>query len=398
MTLNINSTKALNSTQTPIDVSDQPVYAITKELQYHYPHLFEKYCPIMGGLHIEQSLLAIHGQLIEGSGLTEIIALYNFSTIGLSAIIDASHIKRAGYGIQVTVCSLFIKLQKATLKDASNLHPCTWLVEKSKSNKMCFIWKISLDLEMHILTFVRFQREGNFQLYREIICTIIRWYFPLDHFHYARWLSVHLFDSMTLDIVHKDVFENFLLGHFCFKKTNKVFSKIALDQLHEQNNRIIKSSELMIQLLFDGNHVVLSCIINESEETFRPQVKSSNNHHEDCISFSFKFYSDIKTLYEAIPVNPFVVEDDMIFRINDPSAVLLNKTFVTMPVIIEDGEKQFRSFIQDRLLYQKVSICSPIHKNNFNLWQSRQTQLEKHRALSSLTIRKYVLLLNTDKI
>ena len=64
----------------------------------------------MGGLQTEQSLLAIHDQLIEGSGLTEILTLYNFSTIGLSAIIDASHIKRARYAIQVTVCSLFIKL------------------------------------------------------------------------------------------------------------------------------------------------------------------------------------------------------------------------------------------------------------------------------------------------
>ena len=79
MTLNINSTKALNSAQTLIEVSDQPVYAITKELQYRYSHLFEKYCPIMGGLHIEQSLLAMtHGQLIEGSGLTETLTLYNF--------------------------------------------------------------------------------------------------------------------------------------------------------------------------------------------------------------------------------------------------------------------------------------------------------------------------------
>ena len=184
MKLNINSTKALNSTQTPIDVSDQPVYAITKELQYRYPHLFEKYCPIMGGLHNEQSLLATHGQLIEGSGLTEILTLYNFLTIGLSAIIDASHIKRARYVIQVTVCSLFIKLQEATLKDVSNLHPYTWSVEKSKSNKICFIWKIILDLQMHILIFVRSQRKGKFQLYREILCTIIRWYFSFDHFHY----------------------------------------------------------------------------------------------------------------------------------------------------------------------------------------------------------------------
>ena len=45
MTLNINSTRTLKPIQTPIDVSDQAVYALTKELQYRYPHLFEEYCP-----------------------------------------------------------------------------------------------------------------------------------------------------------------------------------------------------------------------------------------------------------------------------------------------------------------------------------------------------------------
>ena len=38
---------------------------------------------------------------------------------------------------------------------------------------------------------------------------------------------------MVLEIVHNNVFENFHLGHFCFKKTNRVFSMMALDQLHK---------------------------------------------------------------------------------------------------------------------------------------------------------------------
>ena len=46
MTLNINLTKTLNPTQNLIYINDQPVYAFTKELQYHYSHLFGKYCPI----------------------------------------------------------------------------------------------------------------------------------------------------------------------------------------------------------------------------------------------------------------------------------------------------------------------------------------------------------------
>jgi len=220
MTLNINSTKVLNSNQTPIDVSDQPVYAITKELLYRYPRLFEKYCPIMGGLHIEQSLLVIHGQLIEGSGLAELLTFHNFLTIGLSAIVDASHIKRARYALQVTACTLFLKLQEASMKDDTNLDPYKWLVEKSKLNKMCYIWKTILNFELQILIFVRSQREGHFLLYRDIFRTLIRWYFSFDHFYYACWPSVHLFDLITLETVHKDVFDDFLLGHFCFKKKN----------------------------------------------------------------------------------------------------------------------------------------------------------------------------------
>ena len=94
MTLNINSTRPLNPTQTLLDVRDQLVYALTKELQYCYPYLLEKYCPIIRDLHIEQSILSIHGQLSEGSGLVKILILHKFSAIGLSVITDASHIKK----------------------------------------------------------------------------------------------------------------------------------------------------------------------------------------------------------------------------------------------------------------------------------------------------------------
>ena len=56
----------------------------------------------MGGLHIEQSLLVMHGQVIEGLGQIEPLNFHNFSTMGLSAIVDANHIKRARYAVQVT--------------------------------------------------------------------------------------------------------------------------------------------------------------------------------------------------------------------------------------------------------------------------------------------------------
>ena len=176
------------------------------------------------------------------------------------------------------MCS-FSELQEASVNDGSNLHPYSGLVKKFVTNQKCFIWKGILDLEIRILTFVQSQREGSFQLYRQVLRKVIWWYFSLDHFYYARWRSVHIFDMMVLEIVHKDVFKNFHLGQFCFQKTNRVFSMMSLDQLHEQNNRAIKSSvainfanrtDDLALIRWDTCGEEISRIINEFEDTFRP--------------------------------------------------------------------------------------------------------------------------------
>ena len=44
--------------------------------------------------------------------------------------------------------------------------------------------------------------------------------------------------------------------------------------------------------------------------------------------------------------------------------------------------------MHERLLYQKLSLCSVIHKNNIDPWHPRQTQLEKYRPLYSSVIEK----------
>ena len=83
-------TAVLNPGETPVDVSDQPLYALTKELQFRHPEIFSQYFPIFRQLHIDQSLLVIHGQLIESSGLVQILTENKFSMIGLSAVVDVS--------------------------------------------------------------------------------------------------------------------------------------------------------------------------------------------------------------------------------------------------------------------------------------------------------------------
>ena len=93
----------LNPGQIAVDVCDLPVYALTKEVQYRN---LENVGPgkcfcLMGGLHIEMCILATHSELIDGSGLFEILSKSNMSIIGTQNLLTSSHVKTTRYCIEV---------------------------------------------------------------------------------------------------------------------------------------------------------------------------------------------------------------------------------------------------------------------------------------------------------
>ena len=163
MKLNVKAVNALNPGQT--DVSDCPVYALTKEAQYRFPNQFTDSFAMFGGLHIEQCLLVIHGQFVQDSGLKDILGTCSLATIGVGAVVDVNQIKRARYCVQVTLCALYRKLVDAAKKEDTALTPIQWLNNKSSSSGMCYYWSLVIDLQIEILAFVRSIREGNFHLY-----------------------------------------------------------------------------------------------------------------------------------------------------------------------------------------------------------------------------------------
>ena len=156
MHLNMKWSAALSPAQTPNDVKDQPVYTLTKELQFRHPEIFSHCFPIFGQLHIEQSLLVIHGQLIKGSGVAQILTENKFSLLGLSAVADV----KAKYTLQITLCALYIKLSEAASVGETDFSPYDWLTEKSKDNTVFFV---------KVLLFVLSICEGNLELQFEVL-------------------------------------------------------------------------------------------------------------------------------------------------------------------------------------------------------------------------------------
>ena len=236
MNLNKKITNFLNPSQTSVDTCDQPVYALTKTIQWMYPETLGsgKYLSILGGLHIKQSALFIHGDIIKGSGLEKILSSNDLSIIGTSAVVDVNDIKRAFYCFQVAACAVFRKLKDAYIQSNYLLPILDWLEHRSKESEICFSWKLILDFQVLVLVFIRSIREGNFQVYIESLISLC------NHIHYSQWCTVQCFDLIILEALCPDVHKKFMAGNFSFQKTNSKFSKLAVDQIHEQNNKIMK--------------------------------------------------------------------------------------------------------------------------------------------------------------
>ena len=105
------------------------------------------------GLHIEKSLLTVHGELVKGSGLENILSACDLSIIGTGALVNVNHIKQARYCLQVSIAAIFTKLKEAHGASCSHLPIMDWLAEEAKSNPMCFYWKLILCLQLDILVF-----------------------------------------------------------------------------------------------------------------------------------------------------------------------------------------------------------------------------------------------------
>ena len=63
---------------------------------------------------------------------------------------------------------------------------------------------------------------------------------PWTNYHYARWLTGHVTDLQELPYDSMDIHREFVKGNFVTQKSSHKFSAMAHDQIHEQQNAIVK--------------------------------------------------------------------------------------------------------------------------------------------------------------
>ena len=198
------ATNLLNPGQIPVITFDQPLFALAKLVQGHFPatHGEGQYVAMLGGLHTEMALWNVLGDLLEGSGWTSALSEAEVFSAGTAeSMLNAAHLTRTRHALQATLLTLHILQREAFLSCIGSEHEETaeaWRLQIIAKSPTFMFWDLILRYETLILIFVRAHRERNFHLYLNVLEELALLFFALDHVNYARWLPVHIIDMRSL--------------------------------------------------------------------------------------------------------------------------------------------------------------------------------------------------------
>ncbi|KAL9953064.1 hypothetical protein ACROYT_G040417 [Oculina patagonica] len=199
-----------------------------KRIQWSMPQLYgeDKFLIMLGGLHIEKALWNALGDLLRGSGWTDVLTEAGIATSGTAdSFLRASHITRTRHMHQVTALTL-AKLQQDAFAKSQEQDSEKWRQEIIKGCPTFHFWDMILRTEIVVLAFIRSHRERDFTLYIECLEELMFLFFALDHVNYSRWASVHLRDMQSLPDKMRDLFSKF----WVVQKISTRFSAIPIDQ------------------------------------------------------------------------------------------------------------------------------------------------------------------------
>ena len=292
-------TELVHPGQAPVVAMDEPLFVIAKNIQWKWPSVYgeSKFVIMFGGLHIELAAMKTAGNLLESSGWTGALVQAGVATSGKAdSFLKAHTLPEQDEPTRLPLC-LAQRIGRGTPRTCEinraqhRTHESGRLGHSSlqESQPMFKFWFLILHLQLTILVFVRSIRSCNFPLYTQSLTKLVHWFFTFDHYHYARWILVHLCAMMALSHLHPDIHTEFVKGHFTVNKTSYAFSNLAVDQAHEQNNAVVKDDGGAVGLTecpaalqrWTVNGLGMTRVINDFERSVDSALCTSDMRHHD---------------------------------------------------------------------------------------------------------------------
>ena len=235
-------------------------------------------------------------------------------------------------------------------------------------------------------------------MYVNTLKALVPCFFALNRTNYERWLPVHIKDALELKIRHPLIYKEFSNGCFTGQKSNKRFSFIALDQIHEQENLKVKQTGGAIPLLDKDNALKrwmlgapeVTSILEDFEGLFKhTRTDLRDLHHDEGFASQMNFKRDVEKLvngWESIG-NPFSEEIPKLINIYSRS-VPDDEVAECIFSLHNLGKVKYESFVNEVLVQKKKSFWDPIKQNKLKLFGSKTSSTSTSQYSSLKVLRK----------
>ncbi|KAK3916080.1 Potassium channel GORK [Frankliniella fusca] len=378
-----STTDFLNYGQTPVLCVDQPLFAIAKAIQRKHPEEYgdKQFLILFGPLHIEQNFLRVLGEVTEGSGWTGIVAGSGILPSGSAeGLLKVFSITKSRLFHQYTAAVLFSLLKDAYCHD----HPeCdvtieTWIQESASKSPTFKYWLLVLRLELLLLKFVRSVREAQFENFKESVILMLPWFFLSGHHLYARWLTVHAADLLSLEGNAPELHRRMSMGAFVVRKSLNGFSALGVDHAHEQNNADIKSREGPLGLTQDLSSLrrwtiagpEVTHLLSEFEEKLD---QKPGPHHEQYPKFQWRFFENCIALKDSFlrSENPFLVRNRDLINL-DTGVEFGEQGIASLNILENRGVEMLKEFLEKRLQTHEIPFHSPVKQHKIEIFTCKK--------------------------
>lgn len=377
-------TEHLNPHQVPVLVVDQPLYDLSKKMQWTFPDNFgeDKFVVMLGGLHIEMALWSTMGELLRGSGWPETLKKSGLvkTEAAATAFLKASNVMRTRYAHQVTVTVLDSLLKRAYKDSGTDMALEDWVVIVSQQSPTFKFWLLVHRYQQIIFMFIRAHRERKIELMVTTLKKLVPLFFALDHHNYARWTPIFIRD---LEGLPDSIREEFKRGNWTITRSNRRFSSLPIDQAHEQANKRVKgvggiiglteNRDLLERWIMTGPEI--SRVVEEFTGENDKDDEEELPHHEEGYASQQRFVRHVKDLLEELLSNgnPFEEHSEDLVTLDNKVCESAAAT-LSVHLVESMGQEQYNNFRQSVLDSNYIPLTAPIKRNNLLLFHEKKTQ------------------------
>ena len=166
-----NAVEHLNTGQTPVNIFDQPLFALAKQIQWKWPESYgeDKLVVMFGGRHIEMAALKTMGDLLQGRCWVHALVQAKVTTPGIAgSFLRATHAAHTRRAHQVTATALYILQHRSShryclreAEDAEDLHEFEDWCHQREDIPQFQYWATVLELEVLVLVCVLCDRHHS---------------------------------------------------------------------------------------------------------------------------------------------------------------------------------------------------------------------------------------------